>query len=142
MNMKRARLDSKGTAKPLTRIVSHAREGQMVGGGRPLVEPEYENEHGERVPLVEPEYEIGVGMKTTATETTTFDRADGSTYDVPVFRPRVGESVDACAKRAGGKIPARSERRAAEAAGRVIACVCEGGIEYPVVGCYGKERDS
>lgn len=50
---KKARLDPEGTAKPLTRIVSHARAGDCVGPGSALNQPEYETEAGERISLDE-----------------------------------------------------------------------------------------
>jgi len=51
---KKARLDTDGTAKPLTRIVTHVREHEeiCVDSGAPLlVNAEYEDESGKRVPL-------------------------------------------------------------------------------------------
>lgn len=46
-----ARLDADGSAKPLTRIVHHPKEGGRIGPGMVLINPEYETEEGERIPL-------------------------------------------------------------------------------------------
>lgn len=47
----RARLDSEGTAKPLTRLIHHPNRDFCVGPGISLVNPQYENEEGHRTPL-------------------------------------------------------------------------------------------
>jgi hypothetical protein len=51
---KKARLDTDGTAKPLTRIVTHIGEHEemCVDSGTPrLVNAEYEDESGQRIPF-------------------------------------------------------------------------------------------
>jgi hypothetical protein len=49
----RARLDADGTAKPKTRIIDHPKQGDCVGPGMALKDPELENlETGERTSLV------------------------------------------------------------------------------------------
>jgi hypothetical protein len=63
----------------------------------------------------------------------TYSRADGSTYDVPLYRPRLGVPVDAAAEALRGRVPSRGARAEFEAAGLVLAAVLEGGMTYPVV---------
>jgi hypothetical protein len=54
---KLARLDSEGTAIPLTRIVHHPPSGIRVGPHTMLHEPEYEGARGERITLIPPPVE-------------------------------------------------------------------------------------
>lgn len=48
---RKARLDSEGTAKPLTKIVHHPVAGHCIGPGTPLRNPELVDEDGTRTPL-------------------------------------------------------------------------------------------
>lgn len=52
MDAKPARLDAEGTAKGLTRIVTHHPAGACFGPSVALRNPEYEAESGERTTLV------------------------------------------------------------------------------------------
>ncbi len=49
--MAKARLDSDGTAKPLTRLIGHVREGGRVGPGVTVADAIEDVETGERTPL-------------------------------------------------------------------------------------------
>jgi len=43
---KKARLDKDKSAKPLSEIVTHAKQNNCIGPGSPLVNPEYRNSDG------------------------------------------------------------------------------------------------
>ncbi len=64
MRAKKARLDADRTAKPLTRLVGHARFGDCVGPGTTPADALEDVETGDRTPLVEGPKLVAVQLET------------------------------------------------------------------------------